>query len=278
MTITATIPSTLPSRSQTPEVFVPAMDAWIAAQVAYAAQIDLAVQAFNFNATNSTSTTSLAISIASKSLTVQASKSYVEGQSVTIARTSDATKWMRGEVTSYDSGTGALVANIRTMSAVGGTFTDWTISQAAVEGLVNYSEVIVHTGNGHAATDTKIRRYTTAKVNTGTGVTYSDSAANGGLFTFNEDGIYKVRIKDASSSGACNYGFSIDSTQLTTNIESITDSFRRILVTTSAANIQLGETELIKIAAGSVGRVHTDGSPNLASVNSLCSILKVANI
>lgn len=241
-------------------------------------QFNAAANAFNFNATNSTSTDSLTISVGTKTLNFGAGKSYQKGMALTLAYSTDPTQWMRGEVLTYDSGTGAGTFNSRVVSATTGTHAAWTISQAAVEGLVNYSEVIVHTGNGHAATDTKIRRYTTAKVNAGTGITYSDSAANGGLFTFNESGIYKVRIKDASSSGACNYGFSINSAQLTTNVESITDSFRKILVTTSAANIQLGETELIKIAAGDVGRVHTDGSPNLATVNALCSILKVANI
>lgn len=241
-------------------------------------ELQAVVLAFNFNATNSTRTDSLAISVGTKTLNFGVGKSYQKGMALTIVYSTDPTKWMRGEVLTYDSGTGAGTFNARVISATAGTYAAWTISQAAVEGLVNYSEVIVHTGNGHGSTNTKIRRYTTAKINTGTGITYADSAANGCSFTFNESGFYKVRIKDASSSGACNYGFSIDSAQLTTNIESITDSFRMILVTTSAANIQLGETELIKIVAGSVGRVHTDGSPNLASVNSLCSILKVANI
>jgi len=283
MTISATIPSPLPSRSQTPEVFVPAMDAWIAAQVAYAAQIDAAAQAFNFNATNSTSTTSIAIAIASKSLTVQASKSYVEGQSVTIARTSDATKWMRGEVTSYNSGTGALVVNVRTVSAAGGTFTDWTISQAAVEGLVNYSKVLVHTGNGQGSVATQIRRFTTALINTGTGLTYADDASGGGTITVNESGLYLVKSGDTKSSGTGSWGVSVNSNQLTTSYPSITsahqvDGAANMEVNTTAGSRYNQLVSLEKFVPGDVLRHHGNSVNDGTTAQTFLSVTKVANI
>jgi hypothetical protein len=94
--------------------------------------VNSVAQAFNFNSTNSTSTTSLTIGTGAKSLTVDASKSYLPGQTVKIARTSDGTKWMLGDVTSYNSTTGALAVTVSKIQG-SGTFTDWTITLAATD-------------------------------------------------------------------------------------------------------------------------------------------------
>ena len=58
MTITAALPGTLPARTQTPEEFVPAMDAFIASLPELASQMDIATSAMNFNSTTDTSSTS----------------------------------------------------------------------------------------------------------------------------------------------------------------------------------------------------------------------------
>lgn len=86
------------------------------------------INTLGFGAYTATSTTSLAVSVASKALTIQTGKGFVGGQPVQIARTSDpAGTYMSGVVDSYDSGTGALVVVVS--RAVGtGTFTNWTIS------------------------------------------------------------------------------------------------------------------------------------------------------
>lgn len=89
-----------------------------------------AASAVNSPGTNATSTSSVLIGTGSKSLTVQTGKLFVVGQPVMIARTSaPGTTWMAGNVTSYDSGTGALVVNV-VWTAGSGTFTDWTVSLA----------------------------------------------------------------------------------------------------------------------------------------------------
>lgn len=76
---------------------------------------------------SSPSTTSLALSVGSKSLTVNTGLPWVNGMSVIIWNASN--RWMQGTVTSYDSGTGALVANIT--DVVGsGTFTSWDVDQS----------------------------------------------------------------------------------------------------------------------------------------------------
>lgn len=240
-------------------------------------QLNTAISAFNFNATNSTSTTSLSSSIASKSLTVQTSKSYQVGMSVTIARTSDAKKWMFGDVTAYDSGTGALDVNVRLISATFGPFTDWTISQAGSFLSVGDHIVTVHTGNGHA-TNTKIRRFTTTLESTGTKITYADSATLGASFTINEDGLYEIYYQELASALTA-YGASKNSSQLTTTIASITIADRIIYSELDNTVNPVPVSRIVKLSATDIIRPHTAGSSIVdASSKSLFSIRAIANV
>lgn len=79
---------------------------------------------FGINVGDVTSSTNIAIGTGSKTFTVATGKSYIAGQSVTAFK--DATHYMVGTITSYNSGTGSLVLNIT--STVGtGTYNSWTI-------------------------------------------------------------------------------------------------------------------------------------------------------
>lgn len=80
--------------------------------------------------TNATSATSLAIGLGAKTLTIQPGKSFVVGMSLKIASTVSPGNWMAGDVTSYNSGTGALVLN-SVLIAGAGTLANWTISVTA---------------------------------------------------------------------------------------------------------------------------------------------------
>jgi hypothetical protein len=122
MTITALPPA--PSRN-TPSTFSALADAWVAALGLFVTEANATAAAMNLNDTTATSSTSLAIGTGAKSLTVDASKSYQVGMSVKIAH--DSTNWMHGEVTSYNSGTGALVVNV-TSTMGSGTETSWTVT------------------------------------------------------------------------------------------------------------------------------------------------------
>lgn len=93
-------------------------------------QINAVSVALNLNSTTGTSTTSLAIGTGSKSLTVETGKSYQPGMSVKIAYTTSPTNWMHGTVTSYTTGTGALVVSITNYSG-SGTYTAWTVTLSA---------------------------------------------------------------------------------------------------------------------------------------------------
>ncbi len=120
---------TPPSRA-TPSTFSTLADAFIAALPTFVTEANAQAVALTLNATTSTSTTSVAIGTGAKNLTVNASKSYQPGMSVKIARTAAPANWMHGNVTSYNSGTGALVVNV-THILGSGTFTDWTITFSA---------------------------------------------------------------------------------------------------------------------------------------------------
>ena len=76
---------------------------------------------------NATSSTSLAIGTGSKSFTVETGKSIVVGQFYLAADASTPSNYMYGQVTSYNSGTGALVINV-TVTNGSGTLADWVIS------------------------------------------------------------------------------------------------------------------------------------------------------
>ena len=79
-----------------------------------------------------TSTTSLAISVASKTFTTQASKQFNVGQfMLVVSDAAPATDWMFGQITAY-SGTG-LDLNV-TVVGGSGTHTDWTLYVAGARG------------------------------------------------------------------------------------------------------------------------------------------------
>jgi len=123
----------VPLRSDAPATFVAKADDFLGALNLFATEVDAVGVALTLGATNSTSTTSLLIGLGSKSLTVQTGKSYVVGMTVKIASTATGVDWMLGDITSYTSGTGALVVTVAGISG-SGTLAAWTISQAASGG------------------------------------------------------------------------------------------------------------------------------------------------
>src|SRR5690349_3387570 len=110
---------TPPSRSDAPATFITLADAFLAALPTLAAEINAAVLAMNNNSTNGTSSTSMSISVASKSFTVETGKSFVVGQTVKIASTASPSNWMLGDVTAYNSGTGAITVSVNNIQGSG---------------------------------------------------------------------------------------------------------------------------------------------------------------
>jgi hypothetical protein len=97
--------------------FVSQVNAWAAAVPSNISGTDFA----------STSTTSLTIGTGSQSLTVETGKQFQIGQPVRIAYTTTPTNYMDGQVTAYNSSTGAMTVNVTTVGGAG-TQALWTIS------------------------------------------------------------------------------------------------------------------------------------------------------
>jgi hypothetical protein len=102
------------------------------ADLAQTAADDAQAAAASTGAT-ATSSTSMALGTGTKSITVSTGKAFVAGQRIRTSRTSDPTnKYEYGDVTSYNSGTGALVYVVAGAEDVvgSGTHTDWSITVA----------------------------------------------------------------------------------------------------------------------------------------------------
>lgn len=252
-----------PSISDTTN-FATEADAWVAHFTnTFIAELDAAIAAFNFNATNSTSTTSDTIATGSTTITTQTGKSYLPGMTIKSANTADGTKWMLGEVTAYDSGTGSLTFYSRLING-SGTYSDWTITLAATPQDVGDHYFICHTPNGHGSTNTKNRLYTTTSASAGTALTVTHSATLGTYATVNEAGDYEFEMGDSNSGGTCHYGVSVNSSQRTQSISSITFANR---ISPIAFNVPAGayfpyKTPTLKLAVGDIVVPHTDGNPN----------------
>lgn len=221
MTVTA-LPTPAPSRlTQEAETYVAAVDALHAAFPTLIAEINTHIAALNLNATNDTSASSVAIGTGSKTFTVSASKSFVGGMYLVIADTAaPSTNSMLAQVESY-SGTTLVVTSISFSGS--GTKTAWKISQSAlITPVIGNQEAYVTTDNGMGSVNTKIHRFTTQQSIQGTNITYADSATNGASFTINVTGGYSLVFQSSGSSAQI--GWSLNSSQLTTNLGSIAAS------------------------------------------------------
>lgn len=139
-------------------------------------------------------------------------------------------------------------------------------------GLAPYNSMArLYFGNGYGSTNTKIRRfqsYTTdnesvnsailADVNVGV-LSIVDTAADGTSIVVNEDGVYHISASDHGNVNTF-VGISLNSTELTTNIESITDIDRLIMcVTNNTSGIPDAVATSVALRSGDVIRLHTQG-------------------
>lgn len=168
--------------------------------------------------------------------------------------------------TSSDSVSYRLIMHVSSTSAVAYDLYFDNIQvgpkSTGVGGATADSMVRLHTGNGHGSTNTKIRRFTTlAQPISGNAITYADSASLGATFTIEEDGVYMMSYNDTNGGADSFLGLSLNSTQLTTNIDTITAANRLNVSYSKSNNIQpvSWSGELKK---DDVIRAHTDGVAN----------------
>lgn len=129
------------------------------------------------------------------------------------------------------------------------------------------SMVRLHTANGHGSSSTAIRRFTTTVDNIGNAITYNDSSTLGGTFTIEEDGIYNISFSDTANNLSY-IGISLNTTQLTTAIVSLTNAEERLSASvTYAANIMETISWAGQLNKGDVIRAHTEGRPDGTSLD-----------
>jgi hypothetical protein len=130
------------------------------------------------------------------------------------------------------------------------------LSFATVSAGAGNQGIIVNTGNGFGSTNTLIRRFSTTQSSVGSDITYADSATLGASFTINTTAIYAMSYTERLSSAGY-FGISVNSTELTTAIESITDTDRFALQYADNGNGARSVSVTARLAASDVVRAHT---------------------
>lgn len=130
-----------------------ANNAAISADASAIAAAASATSAANYAAAlKGTSATSLSITVASKSLTTQTGKQFAAGQYVLLVDHVTPAQWMLGSVTSYNSGSGALVVNVEDVAG-SGTIALWDIlvsGKRGAQGLQGIDGAGIPTTTGNA--------------------------------------------------------------------------------------------------------------------------------
>jgi hypothetical protein len=155
--------------------------------------------------TSATSATSLTIGTGSKTLTIQTGKSIVVGMFVMIADTGTPANYMAGQVTSYTSGTGELIVDVKSTGG-NGTIADWTISLSAI------TFDAATTAEMEAATETAIRQMSPANIKTAIDANVVETS----LVTITKSANYTVSAADRTKMITCTGTFTLTFTAAAT--------------------------------------------------------------
>jgi len=104
---------------------------------------------FTPNNNSGTSTDTLALTNGTKSLTTQGAMGWVVDDYIKIQLSTDSGTWMKGWITAYDSGTGAMTVDIVTTRNGGPSYSSWIVKLNAAG---NHSDIIQAFGNDNANT------------------------------------------------------------------------------------------------------------------------------
>jgi len=131
--------------------------------------------------------------------------------------------------------------------------------------------------NGHGSTNTKIRRFTTTVTNTGSAITYTDSAGDGATFTINEAGVYAISWSDSKTASDTSIGITLNDTELTTDVFSKSQTSEVLAYSaTAGATYSTTVSTTVLLAVNDVIRAHTDGTPNGSALTTHFIITQVS--
>ncbi len=135
--------------------------------------------------------------------------------------------------------------------------------------------------NGYGSTYNKIRKWTVVVRNTGSAMTLTQSAVFGDSITINENGIYSFNYADYSAAAGTYLGLSLNTTQPTTDLGSITGNEILVSAVTTAAEgaVQTCVAITIALQAGDVVRCHSSGNLTTTGAQAISSwtATKVSN-
>lgn len=210
---------------------------------------------------------------------------------IRLVKSSDATKWLLFTVSSMTlpAGYRNIVVNCVAYSEA----SPFTNGDAVILSFTRAGDIVGGAGDhavechsagvgaaGFGTTKTKIRRYT-ASTTTGTAITYADSAADGATFTVSSTGLYEIYMVDDTAAGSGNIGASVNTTEPTVAIQTITAANRLLIVgqEQNSSSTSVTGSRVVKLTAGDVVRPHTSGGQDATSPwNSVFSIRRVGSI
>lgn len=158
-----------------------------------------------------------------------------------------------------------------TFAVAGGTITNvgaiHFMDGSTMTSVSQWSQVAFSSANGHGSTATKIRRWAfPALISSGTAITCSDSAVLGTTCTVHEDGVYSGFYGDQFTDGANAFGVTMNSQQLTTNIQLTTATTILTGAYTPGANLSNMVYWKRWLPAGTIIRAHDQGAASGTAV------------
>lgn len=120
------------------------------------------------------------------------------------------------------------------------------------------SSVFLSGSNGYGTSATKIRRYTNSVI-VGTDIIYEDSITAGTSLTIKVAGVYAITSVD-NYTGASNVGISLNSTNLTTNVQNLTAGEQIAWSSTGSTNYGTGVLAILPLAVNDVIRPHDENT------------------
>lgn len=139
------------------------------------------------------------------------------------------------------------------------------------------SEILLQDRAGFGSTNTKIPRYTNLTT-IGTALTATQSGTDGDSVTVNEDGIYSVNLVDPTTDTARS-GISVNSAQLTTNIQDITAANRLAIAQASSGSIGMAACSAnVVLSKGDVLRPHTQGTSGGTTAHAIFRVTKIGTL
>lgn len=131
------------------------------------------------------------------------------------------------------------------------------------------SEIKVRGDNGFGSVCNKIRRYSTTDINTGSDITYTDSAASGAIFYINTSGIYAISHTDNFNVPE-NFGITYGNTSAAscaTALTAVAASSVLAAATSPAANQSGSPAWVGYIASGTTISAQSNGDPAGSATN-----------